>query len=172
MNPHPEHPSVAAPTRSLDLGCGAQPRNPFGAAEVHGVDLLPHPSARVVEADLVLDPIPFGDGVFDFVTAHDFIEHVPRVVYAPRRRNPFVELMNEVWRVLKPSGRFLSVTPAFPHPEAFQDPTHVNVITEKTFFYFEASRLWAAPYGFRGAFHVTSQVWDGPHLRTVLTRAG
>jgi hypothetical protein len=72
------------------------------------------------------------------VTAHDFIEHIPKVICNPQRRNSFIELMNETWRVLKVGGRFLSVTPAFPQPAAFVDPTHVNIITEQIFpLYFD-----------------------------------
>lgn len=163
-------------TRSLDLGCGTQPKNPFGADEVCGIDFgvradLP-PNIRL--ADLVVEPIPYPDQSFDYVTAHDFIEHVPRVLYLPERRNPFVELMNEVWRVLRPGGLFLSLTPAWPHAAAFIDPTHVNLIAEGTFpLYFgngHATSPWAVIYGFRGAFAVEHEQWQGSHLRTVLRK--
>ncbi len=67
-------------------------------------------------------------------------------------RNPFVELMNEIHRVLQPGGRLLAITPAFPHPAAFTDPTHVNIITEQTHTYFTGSEPGASIYGFRGRF--------------------
>lgn len=163
--------TVALPTRSLDLGCGLRPRNPFKADEVHGIDVRDDPDARVLRADLVIEPIPHPDASFDFVTAHDFVEHVPRLLYAPHRRLPFVELMNEVHRVLRPEGLFLSVTPAFPHGEVFRDPTHVNVITEETFpLYFGEATRWAQSYGFKGSFRVLDQHWKGPHLWSVLQR--
>jgi len=162
--------------KSLDLGCGKTPKNPFDAEEVFGVDYgmrtdLP---ANIRLADLVIDPIPFDSDSFDFVTAHDFIEHIPRVLYNPTRKNPFVDLMSEVYRVLKMNGTFLSVTPAYPHSSAFIDPTHVNIITEGTFpLYFADSAAdspWASIYGFKGAFHVVSEEWRGPHLVTVLQK--
>ena len=156
-------------TKALDLGCGTQPKNPFGADEVFGVDVRDIGNIR--RADLVVEPIPFGDAEFEFVTAHDFLEHVPRLIYAPSRRYPFVELMNEIWRVLKPGGQFLSVTPAFPHAAAFQDPTHVNIITEQTFpLYFDNTNCWAAMYGFTGKFRVKEQGWREPHLLTILIK--
>jgi len=156
---------------TLDLGCGDAPRNPFNANHVFGVDLLDLPEKNVRGADLAIEAIPFGDSTFDFVTAYDFIEHVPRVLYLPKRRNPFVELMNEIYRVLKVGGKFLSFTPAYPHPEAFYDPTHVNVISEKTFpLYFDNQLMLARRYGFSGQFKVDGQQWQGAHLWTLMTK--
>lgn len=158
-------------TRTLDLGCGGNPRNPFGADEVFGVDVRDDLGAQIRRADLAVEPIPFADESFEWVTAHDFIEHIPRVVYLPQRRNSFVELMNEIYRVLKFGGLFMSVTPAYPHGEAFQDPTHVNIITEMTFpAYFDDVNRWAAGYGFRGAFHMRLQEWRGAHLLSVMQK--
>lgn len=157
--------------RSLDLGCGSTPRNPFEAKNVYGIDIRDEGTENVEQADLAVDPIPFGDGYFDYVTAFDFIEHIPRVLYLPERRFPFVELMNEIWRSLKPGGMFLSFTPAFPYGPAFQDPTHVNIITHDTFpFYFDNEKRWASTYGFRGSFTVVLQAARPPHLISLLRR--
>lgn len=158
-------------TRALDLGCGDKPRNPFHADVLHGVDVRDKLGAHIRQADLVVEVIPYDDAFFDYVTAYDFIEHVPRVIYLPQRRNAFVELMNEVHRVLKPGGLFLSQTPAYPHGEAFRDPTHVNIITDQTLpQYFDDQTRCASIYGFRGAFKVLSQRWQGPHLVAVLQK--
>jgi SAM-dependent methyltransferase len=158
-------------SKSLDLGCGGAPRNFFQADEVYGIDIKDDLHNNVLRSDLVIDPIPFPDDHFDFVTAHDFIEHVPRLLYLPERRYPFVSLMNEIYRVLKPGGKFLSVTPAFPQPAAFWDPTHVNIITEQTFpLYFDNKLKLASIYGFKGAFLVESQLWKGHHLVSVLVK--
>lgn len=158
-------------TKSLDLGCGAQPRNTFNVDEVFGVDVKSIPHPYVKQADLVIDPIPFDDEMFEFVTAYDFLEHIPRVVYAPARRNSFIEVMNEVYRVLKAGGIFLSSTPAFPHGAAFRDPTHVNIITEETFpLYFDDVNRWGSAYGFTGAFSILSQEWQGSLLLTMMKK--
>jgi SAM-dependent methyltransferase len=157
--------------RTLDLGCGSAPRNPFGAAVVCGVDLRAAQAPNVRYADLATEPIPFGDGSFDYVSAYDFIEHVPRVLYAPQRRAPFVVLMNEIDRVLRVGGVLLAVTPAFPFTRAFQDPTHVNIVTEDTFpSYFCAPQLQARIYGFQGCFTLVRQGWRRQHLITVLAK--
>jgi SAM-dependent methyltransferase len=152
-------------TKSLDLGCGLKPKNPYNAKEAYGIDIRDDSEARVVKADLVIEPIPYPEKSFDYVTAHDFLEHIPRLIYAPTRRNAFVELMNEIHRVLKPGGIFMSFTPAYPQAAAFRDPTHVNFITEETFtLYFDDRHRWATAYGFHGAFQILSQEWRGAHL--------
>jgi SAM-dependent methyltransferase len=156
---------------SLDLGCGQKPGNLLNADIAYGIDVRDDVSSNVVKADLVIEKIPFESNYFDYVTARDFIEHVPRLIYAPQRRYPFVELMNEVWRVLKPGGAFLSITPAFPHSAAFYDPTHVNYIAEETFpIYFCAERLLARMYGFSGTFSLKGQKWEGPYLISKLIK--
>lgn len=157
-------------TTALDLGCGEKPKNFFQAKTVYGIDIRDDLSKNVVKADLVVSKIPFTDECFDFVTAHDFIEHIPRVIYTPERRTPFIELMNEIWRVLKPGGKFLSQTPAFPQSAAFTDPTHINIITEQTFTLYFCGDLWAKGYGFKGRFKLTSQEWRGQHLISILEK--
>lgn len=157
--------------RSLDLGCGPTPKNPFNADEIFGIDVRDDISENIYKADLVIEPIPFPDEYFEYVTAHDFLEHVPRLIYAPHRRNAFVEVMNEIYRVLRIGGTFLSFTPAYPQAAAFRDPTHVNFITEETFpAYFDDRNCWARPYGFRGAFQILSQEWRGVHLLSLLRK--
>jgi SAM-dependent methyltransferase len=156
---------------SLDLGCGTKPKNPFNADHLFGIDVRDDIELNIRQADLVIQPIPFTEQSFDYVTAFDFIEHIPRLIYAPERRYPFVELMNEVYRVLNPGGLFLSHTPAFPQPAAFWDPTHVNIITEETFrLYFCEDHLWAGQYGFKGRFKLLQQEWRGPHLVSTLQK--
>jgi len=158
-------------TKTLDIGCGAAPKNPFNASEVFGIDAREDLDARIYQADLAVEPIPFDSDFFSYVTAFDFIEHIPRTAYLPKRRYCFVELMNEIYRVLLPGGLFLSSTPAFPQPAAFRDPTHVNIITEETFpLYFDNQNRWAAAYGFVGAFHVSKQEWQGSNLITFLQK--
>lgn len=145
-------------SRHLDLGCGTVPRNPYGRPHLFGVDIRELPSQPGVvlkAADLCLQPIPFPDNYFASVSAFDYLEHVPRVLVAPDGNStffPFVRLMSEVWRVLAPGGRFYALTPAYPNPEAFQDPTHVNVITRATHEYFCGEAPLGAMYGFNGRF--------------------
>lgn len=149
-------------SRHLDLGCGTSPRNPYGRAELYGVDVrddaftaLSQRGVVMRKANLIVDSIPFGDDFFTSVSAFDFLEHIPRqickggsseVVYS------FIELMNEIWRVLQPGGLLLAVTPVYPSPLAFADPTHVNTITDRTHKYFCGESPVGGIYGFRGRF--------------------
>lgn len=157
--------------RTLDLGCGTKISNPFNADEVFGVDIREDLGSNIKSADLTTGAIPYQDNFFDYVTAFDFIEHIPRVIYAPNRRNSFVELMNEVYRVLKNGGFFLSLTPAYPNGVAFRDPTHVNIITDETLtLYFDDTNRWASIYGFNGAFKIIQHEWRGPHIFAILQK--
>lgn len=74
--------------------------------------------------------------------------------------NSFINLMSEIHRVLKPGGKLLSLTPAFPNVAAFTDPTHVNFITENTHQYFVGANPSGAIYGFKGAFDVIQVRWE------------
>jgi len=157
-------------TRALDLGCGNSPKNPFGMDDVFGIDLLENTQLNIRKADLAIEPIPFESNYFDALSAYDFIEHIPRLAYVPERRYPFVELMNEIYRVLMPQGVFMSVTPAYPAAEVFRDPTHVNIITEETFpLYFDQNNRLAAMYGFNGYFQVIEQKWHDNQTHLVTT---
>lgn len=153
------------PTRHLDLGCGPTPRNPYRRDEAHGIDIaLPAglDPRFFRRANLAVEPIPHPDSSFDSVSAFDFLEHVPRVLGTADGRGtrfPFVELMSEVHRVLKPDGRFYAVTPAYPRPEAFHDPTHVNVVTDGTWAYFCGAAPPAAMYGYTGRFEMLRNDW-------------
>lgn len=156
--------------RSLDLGCGDVPRNPLEAQESYGIDIRSYPHLdNILQADLSYESIPFADAYFDVVTAYDFLEHIPRhssLSLNNLSASPFINVMNDIHRVLTPGGLFFSCTPAFPSKRAFQDPTHVNIITEDTFpVYFShhgrqnAYEPLARMYGFQGDFKLIRQNW-------------
>ena len=142
-------------TRHLDLGCGSTPRNPYRRDELFGVDIISGDNKNIRRANLAVAPIPFENDHFDSVSAYDFLEHVPRVLPTADgadTRFPFIELMNEIWRVLKEGGRLYASTPVYPAPQVFVDPTHVNVLTTETHIYFTRPALGARQYGFKGDF--------------------
>lgn len=151
------------PDRHLDLGCGGSPRNPYDRGVLCGVDICPADVRATHEhrvANLVVEPIPYPDGGFGSVSAYDFLEHVPRVFPDAKggTRFPFIDLMDEIWRVLADGGRLYALTPAYPHPDAFVDPTHVNIITGDTHRYFCGDAPEGRMYGFKGRFEVVRVV--------------
>ena len=152
-------------SKTLDLGCGSKPRNPFNAQEIHGIDLRNDLAPTVKQANLAIEKIPYPNNSFNYCTAFDFIEHIPRILWVRENtRNCFIELMNEIHRILLPGGLFLHLTPSYPSLEAFQDPTHVNIITEDTFpIYFCEPQILAKHigYGFDGRFELVKQAWIG-----------
>jgi SAM-dependent methyltransferase len=143
--------------KHLDVGCGSQPRNPFDSEELYGIDIIEQSSDdfHYVQSNIVLDPLPFEDSTFDSISAYDFLEHIPRLVIDNNKsRFPFIDFMNEVYRVLKPNGVFYAITPYYPRNEAFVDPTHVNIISKNTYEYFTHPKYGASIYGFVGKFKV------------------
>lgn len=145
---------------SLDIGSGPTPKNPFSAALLHGVDIRENVKNNVVYGDLLHAPLPFDDASFDYVTAHDLLEHIPRVVSLEGETQfPLINLMNEIFRVLKPGGILFAIQPVFPSKEAFQDPTHVNIMNEDTLPFYFGEKAWARIYGFVGSFEMLEDGW-------------
>lgn len=149
-------------TKHLDVGCGSSPRNPFACDELYGVDIIQQQcdDFNYQQCNIILEKLPFDDAYFDSISAYDFLEHIPRlsVIKNEAGQNttvfPFIDFMNEAYRILKPNGIFYAITPCYPHPAAFVDPTHVNIITRRTHKYFTAPRHRAKMYGFTGKFEV------------------
>ena len=46
-------------SRTLDLGCGLRPKNPFQMDQVYGVDISENTPLNIRGADLAVEPIPF-----------------------------------------------------------------------------------------------------------------
>ena len=148
-------------TKHLDIGCGSNPRNPFNCDELHGVDIIEQNSVsfKYKQCNIIFEPLPFSDSHFDSISAYDFLEHIPRTATINGQGIfPFIHVMNEVYRVLKPGGIFYAITPGYPRVEAFSDPTHVNFITNKTHTYFTSPKYKGRMYGFNGRFEVIRNV--------------
>lgn len=151
----------------LDLGSGNRPANPFNATKLIASDIqdLKTDSENCAFQFCKIEDISrisLESSSVDSVSAYDVLEHIPRSWPGSDNsmRYPFIELMNEISRVLKPGGIFIAVTPAFPSPQSFQDPTHVNIISDETIAYFDEA-AWARQlgYGFTGNFTRLHQSW-------------
>jgi SAM-dependent methyltransferase len=160
---------------SVDLGCGTRPRNPFQCEQGLGVDI--RPSEKVIHCNLAGGRLPFDTASLEAITAYDVLEHIPRVASGTPDYEgnsiqfPFIGLMNEIHRCLKPEGVFFAAFPCYPWPMAFQDPTHVNIMTEDTIrLYFCGDQPWAKIYGFEGKFRLLDEGWVGSHFHVLLSR--
>lgn len=160
-------------TKALDLGSGPKPRNIFSANKIYGVDIRSWDvNDDVYKCNLSIDKIPFPSNHFDCITAFDVLEHIPRVLVVNNKTLfPFVNLFNEVWRVLKPGGYFFTSTPCFPYKEVFQDPTHVNTMTEDTIQLYFTGNYWARIYGFHGSFELIKDGWNGSHYLCMVRKS-
>lgn len=147
-------------SKHLDIGCGGNPRNPYFCEELHGIDIkkrsdFDYSGITMHEADVIFDPLPFDNDYFNSISAYDFIEHIPRIIYRNDKASfPFIDFMNEIYRILKKKGKFFAITPIYPLESAFIDPTHVNFITKGSHKYFTEPDVWAKMYGFDGSFKI------------------
>lgn len=151
----------------LDMGCGASPRNPFGAETLIGVDILDPINLKFENEFTYLKVnldgiIPLESESVDSISGYDFLEHLPRG--STIETNLFIKFMNESYRILREGGVLVLVTPAYPSSAAFQDPTHVNFISDNTVHYFVGKSPFASNlgYGFDGSFKLLAQEWVGP----------
>ena len=149
----------------LDWGSGGRPTNPFASKKLFVADVNESHNKDdefTYKKISNLTSIDFANSSIDSVSAYDLLEHIPRTWPDGDNgaRYPFIEIMNEIYRILKPGGIFLSVTPAYPSPQSFQDPTHVNFITEETISYFDENS-WAKHlgYGLTANFEKIHQSW-------------
>jgi ubiquinone/menaquinone biosynthesis C-methylase UbiE len=84
--------------------------------------------------DLEVLPWPWPDNSFDEIFAKDILEHIGA--------NPkeFIKIIGEMYRVSKPGAIWKVIVPHWRCDLAFDDPTHVRVITASTFKLFDQAK--------------------------------
>ena len=105
----------------IDMGCGRRKRPGYFGIDCQQLDGV----------DLVCDcngPIPLPDNCADEIIAYDFLEHV--------NNDKRIHIITEIWRMLKPGGMFISLTPSTDGRGAFQDPTHYAFWNQNSFLYY------------------------------------
>lgn len=143
----------------LDVGCGGNKQSPDWV----GIDARALPGVDIVH-DLMQFPWPLPDECVSVAIASHLIEHISpdagdqRVAPLVRlliskglitadevqqyvgelEPGPrFIRFMNELWRVLKPDAKVAIACPHGYSPGHLQDPTHINMVNETTFAYFD-----------------------------------
>ncbi len=109
---------------NFDLGCGAHKQEPWV-----GMDIRPLPCVDIVH-DMESVPYPLPDDCCISILASHVLEHINPSKFG------FVNVMNELWRIMKPGGRIMIVVPYAGSHGYWQDPTHCNPINETTLAYF------------------------------------
>jgi FkbM family methyltransferase len=123
----------ARPGIRLNLGCG----NDIVPGFINH-DRIRHRPEVAVAHDLQVLPWPWDDDVAEEIRLLDVLEHLPEVL----------SIMDECWRVLKPSG-FLHVrVPHYLHENAWIDPTHRRPFHLDSFDYLDADTFWGSTFGF------------------------
>lgn len=149
----------------VDLGCFTRPRGADIGVDVKLPPTFPD-SSEFIQCNLGFQKIPLESNFCELITAFDVLEHIPKMLWFESSTvqnsvvdifnseatettggmtviKPAIFLMNEICRVLKPGGQFISHTPAIGRElngssinsliPIHQDPTHVNVWTYLSF---------------------------------------
>ncbi|HWZ65615.1 MAG TPA: methyltransferase domain-containing protein [Patescibacteria group bacterium] len=176
--------------KQLDLGVGGADRIRKGYKgtedyEGYGVDIVGTERPWLKEnkaADLAIEDIPYESDMFDLVTAYDFLEHIPSVLYVKElalvgnvpklvlmKRNCMIELFNEIYRVLKHDGEFYMQTPSYlpnwNNEAVWSDPTHCFVWTPATVNHFSGDYVGQHDdYGHTSKFKRVDQRFENGHI--------
>lgn len=109
----------------LDLGCGngdfTEEIEKLGF-NVIGADINPPKGKKYITMDIQHEIYPFNDNTFDIIFSKSVIEHL---------RNP-EKMVDEVYRILKPGGIFICMTPSWKHSyreQFYIDHTHYTPFT-------------------------------------------
>lgn len=116
----------------LDIACGNHKEGPTWT----GMDIQKLPGVDIVH-DVNVHPWPIEAESVDRAKAWHIVEHIPPTVVTENgTRFPFIEFMDECWRVLKSGARIDIECPHGASDGFMHDPTHCNMLDEFTFEYF------------------------------------
>jgi SAM-dependent methyltransferase len=109
---------------NLNVGCGYNHERGFT-----NIDKTPKVKPQIVFdlEDCATRSFPFPTDSVDFVYASHVMEHIRNII----------PCVNEIWRVLKPGGYFLAVTPHIGNDHALSPPEHIRPFSELTWYCFD-----------------------------------
>jgi len=123
----------------INLGCGNKKLDGYTNIDIQ----------ERVNPDIVCDVLkglPYENNSVDEVRAWDFLEHI--------KIGKTIGVIEEIWRVLKPGGKFESFTPDAEYGQgAFQDPTHVSFWVEDSWLYFSVP-VYRDLYDIKASFKI------------------
>jgi SAM-dependent methyltransferase len=90
--------------------------------------------------------LPMEDNMIDEFLLSHVIEHI----------NSPLPLMQELYRIAKPSAKLVIRVPHGASDDAWADPTHVRAYFRGSFGYFSQPFYWRADYGYRGDWRCDS----------------
>lgn len=124
----------------LNLGCGLKRSHVAGFTNID--------NRSECEPDLLCDilgGLPYLDNSVDMILANDFLEHVPN--------GKQIDVITEIWRVLKHNGILEALTPSTDGRGSFQDPTHVSFWNKNSFLYY-SDKECRDLYGIKANFNL------------------
>lgn len=124
----------------LNLGCGYHKLEGFTNID-NRAEVKPDQVCDVIEG------LPYADNSIDMIRADDFLEHIPI--------GKTVQVVEEIYRVLKPGGIFESSTPSTDGRGAFQDPTHISFWNRNSWLYY-SDPAYRNLYGIKADFEIES----------------
>lgn len=117
----------------LNIGCGRNYLNGYV-----NLDISPLVSPDVV-CDIT-DYMPFRENAFDEILCENVLT---QIMYP----DTFVQVMNDLWKICRPTGEILIRVPNAEHICAWQDPMDCRRFTDKSFTYMEFSHRRYEQYG-------------------------
>lgn len=112
--------------KNLNVGCGLNQTKSTPDQEWINLDMNPDVKPDVLHA-LGSEPLPFAGELFDCVFASHVFEHLDGPT--------FVLVIADIYRILKPGGYLIGITPHGSNDSAWENPHHLQLFTENTWFY-------------------------------------
>jgi len=133
----------------LNLCCGFKPLEDFLNVDIMDcAHILPNlfKGKDFVQWDLNKRPWPWPDDSCDVIVMRDGLEHLSG--------GTWLDVMNELWRLMQPLGQLVLQVPDAAKHTAFRDPTHQMFFTRGSFDYLDPSTELG-----KGYFHYTPFKW-------------
>ena len=147
------------------------PSNRFDADDVHGLDLVEDLDKKVKYCKLGFEKLPYEDSTFDYVTAYDLIEHIPR--YSENSSltdTPFIFLMNEILEFSKTRVYSYHRRQFTRFLELFKILTIILLLLIRLKCIFQKRVIISKHYGISSKFNVLYQKMYYQHLVAVLEK--